>query len=446
MNYELVYFLKVNVAIAIFYIFYRFFFYRDTFFMWRRISLMGFLIVSILYPLLTIQDLIVEQNPLTAIADLYAAFIPEVSVGGAAPQTQTAWGSILSGSLMFIYIGGVVLLLTHFLIQLISIIKLGVGTRTATINGVNVHILTKAQGPFSFFKWIFIYPSAHTQHETDEILTHELTHVRQWHSLDVICSELMCVCFWFNPFVWLIRKEIRNNLEYLADHKVIANGYDHKTYQYHLLGLAHQKTASSLSNNFNILPLKNRIKMMNKKRTRQIARTKYLMFSPVIVFLLIASNMEIVARTTGKVMNEPLSNREEAIPVTENAGEVISITLTPAPVPDEMTEADNTIFEVVEQMPEYPGGQRALMEFLARNIRYPRSEMLNGVQGRVIIQFIVDKDGTVTEPTVVRKVSPEIDKEAMRVITSMPKWTPGKQRGKPVRVKYTVPVRFRLQE
>ena len=99
---------------------------------------------------------------------------------------------------------------------------------------------------FSFFHWIFIYPQAHPQNELSEILTHEGTHARQRHSIDVIISELMCIACWFNPFMWLMKREVRNNLEYMADNRVLEAGHDSKSYQYHLLGLAHQKSAITL--------------------------------------------------------------------------------------------------------------------------------------------------------------------------------------------------------
>ena len=106
---------------------------------------------------------------------------------------------------------------------------------------------------------------------------------------------------------------------------------------------------------------------------------------------------------------------------------------------------EQTIFEVVENMPDFPGGQAALMQYLAKNIKYPTIAQENGTQGRVIVQFVVNRDGSIVDAKVVRSVDPYLDKEALRVINTMPKWKPGMQRGKPVRVKFTVPVMFRLQ-
>ena len=118
---------------------------------------------------------------------------------------------------------------------------------------------------------------------------------------------------------------------------------------------------------------------------------------------------------------------------------------TPPAVVEEEEESSQQIFTVVETMPEFPGGQGALLQYLAKSIKYPVIAQENGIQGRVSCSFVVNKDGSIVDAEVIRGVDPSLDKEALRVINSMPKWSPGKQRGKPVRVKYTVPVTFRLQ-
>ncbi len=121
-------------------------------------------------------------------------------------------------------------------------------------------------------------------------------------------------------------------------------------------------------------------------------------------------------------------------------------TFVPPPPPKPKEEATEEIFVVVEEMPEFPGGQSALMKYLSENIRYPVIAQENGIQGRVICSFVVERDGSITDVQVVRGVDPSLDKEAVRVIQSMPKWKPGKQRGKPVRVRFTLPIVFRLQQ
>ncbi|MDE6347936.1 MAG: TonB family protein [Bacteroides sp.] len=533
----LAYFLKVNVAIALFYAFYRLFFYKDTFFSWRRTALLCFFAVSAAVPLLNIQTWITEQEPMVAMADLYATTVlPEFTLETEVASTD--WRSLIREYAGILYWGVAALLALRFMIQLAGIIRLACQCRQVRIAGVNVHLLPQADGPFSFFRWIFVHPSSHTEEELSEILTHEQTHARQWHSIDVIISELACIFCWFNPFAWLMKREIRTNLEYMADARVLEHGYDSKTYQYHLLGLSHQKAAATIYNSFNVLPLKKRIKMMNKKRTREIGRTKYLMFLPLAALLMIVSNIEAVARTTkeiaaevieavdtrmeqavaeapalqavpqpeqdtqyvtykGKVVDKdgkPVADMEVFSDMKKMKGKAITkadgsfeISVLPdAPVvfqygkgdkarvfafsrtnlpkdkenwtvvydesrwheiqPMEPTDTpDNPVFEVVEKMPEFPeGGMPKLMAYLAKNIRYPEKAQKEGTQGRVTVQFIVEKDGSISHVKPLRGVQPELDAEAVRVISSMPKWKPGTQRGEAVRVRYTVPVVFRL--
>ena len=464
---ELAYFLKINVGIIVFYIFYRLFFYKDTFFHWRRTALLCFLGVSLFYPMLNLQEWVKAHEPMVVIADLYATtLLPEVVFEETITPTHTNWQEFATNSLSIIYFCGVILLFIRFIMQLTSIILLRIQCKVTEIQGVRVQILNKASGPFSFFHWIFVHPESHTQEELAEILTHEQTHAHQLHSADIMFSELICIACWFNPFIWLMKREIRNNLEYMADQRVLQTGYDYKVYQYHLLGLAHNKAAATLYNSFNVLPLKNRIKMMNKKRTKEIGRTKYLLFLPLAALLLIISNIEAVARTTKNFTREVIQTVEKSTEqVTKAVGQIpeqatVEEVTIPKEIPADIditdkdpsaimqkvnTGDDDDIFDVVEEMPVFPGGQTGLMEFIAKNLRYPVKAQKEGIQGRVIARFIVEKDGSVSNLAVARRsVSSELDAEAIRVLSTMPKWTPGKQRGKEVRVKYTVPIAFKL--
>ena len=128
----------------------------------------------------------------------------------------------------------------------------------------------------------------------------------------------------------------------------------------------------------------------------------------------------------------------------EAAGEVLKAKEVIAQ-PEPPKEEEAKVFDVVEQMPSFPGGPSALFEYLSKNIKYPVVAEENGIQGRVIVTFVVEKDGSITDVRVVKSVDPSLDKEAQRVVKSMPRWIPGKQNGSAVRVKYTVPVTFRLQ-
>lgn len=492
---EFAYLLKVNVAFVLFYAFYRLFFYKDTFFKLRRAILLAFFGLALFYPLLNIQDWVRQQEPIADVIYMYSAMLPEATAKADAAASVDWYGWLL-GSLGFIYWGIVAFLCGRFLVQLSSILWLAHTSERVVIHETPVYALRKAAGPFSFFRMVFLHPESHSDKETDEILTHECTHVSQWHSIDVILSEMMCMACWFNPFVWLLKREVRHNLEYLVDNTVIQSGYDSKSYQYHLLGLAHHQSVTTLYNSFNVLHLKNRIMMMNKKRSPGIVRTKYLIFIPLVGILMLLSNIEAVARLTVRLANEatvsnamvtatgilvdetgqPLIGASVVVKggkertITDKKGafslevpanailrcsyqgresqEVLAADMTNnthLSLSSKSREMNEQVFTVVEKMPSFPGGDAELLKYIATNIKYPKESQDNGEQGRVICSFIVGRDGSVNNPEVLRGVTPLLNEEAVRVINTMPRWNPGMQRGKAVAVKYTVPITFRLK-
>lgn len=145
-----------------------------------------------------------------------------------------------------------------------------------------------------------------------------------------------------------------------------------------------------------------------------------------------------------KIIEDDADVEETVMESSEDTGEAVEIKEVEAPV-EEAEPEEQEVFVIVEQMPEFPGGMVECLKYLGKNIKYPTIAQENGIQGRVVVQFVVNRDGSIVDPRVVRSVDPYLDKEALRVIKSMPKWKPGKQRGKTVRVKYTVPVTFKLQ-
>lgn len=412
----LIYLLKVNVAIAMFYAFYKLLLGRDTFFVWRRVVLISFIAVSLILPLLKVEDWMMLQAPVTELSMVYAnVVLPEINLSQA---TESAtWQTILMNWGVVIYYVIALILVGRFVTQLLSILFLAKRCEKRMINNVPVYALQEDIAPFSFFKMIFVNPESHSEEELKEILTHEQAHANQYHSIDVIFSELACVVFWYNPFVWLTKIEIRNNLEYMADSRVLQDGYDTKKYQYHLLGLTYQKAAANLYNNFNYLPLKKRIKMMNKKRTNEIGRVKYLLLLPLVAMLLIGNNMNAQANVTSQEETQTVKKTVQS----SNKEEIV---------------------KVAEVMPKFPGGEAALMKFLMENVRYPQEAKEKNVQGAVIAQFVVQADGSVGTVKIVKKVDPLLDAEAVRVLKSLPKFEPGKIDGKPVSVWYTLPIQF----
>lgn len=431
----ILYFLKVNIALAVLYIMYKLAFTKDTFLNLRRFILLAICVVSVTYPFIRFD---VFNNNIESL-DTWSlnVLLPELAVSAEADISNKAdfnWLSLLVG----IYIVGVIIFLFRSFMEVSNIAGKVLSWPKEVISNVTIHRANEKTEPYSFFKWICISPDWHTKDEIEAILIHEYTHAKEWHSLDIVIVQLLIIVNWFNPFVWLLRSEMKINHEYLADRKVIHSGYNKKIYQYHLIGLTQTPylAAANLYNNFSVLPLKNRLKMLNKKTTPGIMVSKYLMFIPVLLMLLVFSNCQ------NTVKEEPIAKEE---PVAIENPDTRAETTPPAEVTEDEQDPENVVFEIVENMPEFPGGYQALVNYLQTNIKYPAKAIEDKIEGRAIIELIVEKDGSVIAPKLMKSSESAIlDKEALRVMSNMPKWTPGKQRGVPVRVKYMVPVKFVL--
>ena len=444
-----IYLIKINVALMLLYGFYRLTVSRDTFFGLRRLTLWLIYAVALIVPAFNLEYWVRETPTMASIANVYAdTFYPVAVVKAQAPGLT--WMDVLQG----IYWAGVAVLSLRMVWQLFSIIRLVVISRKQEVEGITVHLLKGEGSPFSFFRWIFMYPSTLDGKQLHEVMVHECTHVSGLHSLDTIFSELFSIACWFNPFAWLMKQEVRMNLEYLADESVLSDGNARKSYQYHLLGLAYRqpKDSTKIANNFNLLPLKKRIKMMNKRRTSEIGKAKYLLFAPLAGALLMVSNIESVAREIGEQVPEVVEVQQKAEQAL-NADVAVAnpMAKAEAKTSDATAQADTTKKKkswdcIPETMPQFPGGLGVMMKYLAANIKYPASAVKAKKQGRVIVTFIVQKDGSVTHAKIAKSVDPELDAEALRIVKGMPKWTPGTQNGKPVNVKYTLPVNFSLQK
>jgi TonB family protein len=425
----MLYLLQVNVGLILFYALYKLVCTRDTFFRSRRFILIVSLVLPFILPFIDVREWLESRDRMIMLTHFdYSAVLPEIVVGSEAVETGNRV-FVLSEWIGYLYLAGVVVLLVRLAVQAFSLYRLIVRMPEKEINGVRVKCLNDPSGPFSFFGWIFMNPAAVKEDEISEILTHEMAHVKQHHSVDVLLAEMASICCWMNPFAWLLKREVRLNLEFLADRKVMEAGFATKSYQYHLLGLAYNHKYG-LSNNFNFSHLKQRIIMMNKKKSNAAGHIKYALFVLPAFALLVAGNI-----SCSQGASEKQDAKEEVVaPVSPEAKEA----------PADST-AKEEVFMVAEQMPEYPGGMKEMLKFLQENVKYPVNAIKNNVQGRVIVQFVVEKDGTLTEFKVARSVDPDLDAEALRVLQTMPKWKPGMQKGQVVRVKFTVPVSFKLQ-
>ena len=288
-----------------------------------------------------------------------------------------------------------------------------------------------------------------------EILIHELAHIQNRHSWDLLVADI-CIFFqWFNPASWLLKQELQNIHEYEADETVIEKGVDAKQYQLLLIKKAVGTRLYSMANSFNHSKLKKRITMMLKEKSNPWAKLKYLYILPVAAIAVTAFARPEISETaeeisavkvndlTAIVEAKAIKSTEESVQISTVSQDTVKVNYVPTEVSRKLQ--GTAVFEVVEEMPEFPGGVDAMMEYLQKELRYPESAKEKGIQGRVTVQFIIDKEGNVTNSKVTRSVDKDMDTEAIRLVKAMPKWKPGMQKGKAVAVKYTVPVVFRLE-
>jgi TonB family protein len=448
----LIYLLKVNVAVILFYGFYRLLFQQDTLLRWRRGTLLALIFISLLYPFVDItRQFVNNQHFQEAVRNGFLTIytLPEVVIFKQGAGQSVSFVHSLPQLLVALYGIIAVILFFRLLIQTGIIIGMVNNAQTIELYGRTVHQHRDVKMPFSFFRWIVLNPALYTDMELKEILRHEETHVRESHSVDILLAELLCVFCWFNPFVWLLKREIRMNLEFLADRSVLASGCEAEHYQFHLLRLTYHKAATKIVNNFNVSLLKKRIFMMNKKQTSKQSIFKYTLLIPIAATLVFFSNtfkMQAGAMNsfettgTGVMAGDTETLRNPEIQDTI----VSSSTAKSKAEPDIFLRSGKDIFSHVETPPQFPGGDKALMEYISANLKYPESAIENKIEGRVIVRFVINSEGLVEDIAIQRSLDPACDREAIRIVENMPAWEPGKQSGNPVNVYYTLPILFKL--
>ncbi len=399
----LIYQIKVGICLIAFYLLWKLLLSRETFHRFNRVALLMIMALALVLPWIKFTI-----DAPTAVAGRMIV-LDNIIVGPASveqPQQVTGSWNVMNVATVFYFIGVAIALIwfLHSQWNLHSLLKKG---RKESLPGdITLHVFPGDMPPFSYFKHIVINEQDYRNNQR-EILIHEQAHINLRHSWDVLFTGLVTLFQWWNPAAWLLCRELRQVHEYEADEAVLNEGVDAKQYQLLLIRKSVGDQLFSMANNFNYQSLKKRIRMMTINKSSRWKRLRALAVVPVIALALLAF----------------------ANPKTETASVV----------------GDKKVYETVEQLPQFPGGQNAMIEFLSQNVHYPETAAKNNVEGRVVLQFIVEKDGQIGEVKVARSVDPELDAEALRVVKSMPNFIPGRQDGKPVAVWYTLPIVFKLQ-
>ena len=444
----LIYDVKVAVLIAVFYMFYRLMLAHETFHRVNRLVLLTTAVASFVLPLcvFTMHKTVMVDYEFSQLGEL-TVNEPVVSV----VPTDNQPSVILTTVLPVLFIIGMLATLVHTLISLIRIQLLIHRSEKHPQEDGTVICVTgnTALSPFSWMHYIVMNRSDYEAHDA-AILAHERGHIRLRHSWDLLFVDLLTALQWFNPAMWMLRSDLRAIHEYEADGEVLSLGINARQYQYLLISKAAGIGGYSLANGISHSTLKNRINMMLHKKSNRTSLLKLFALVPIV-----GITLALNARTVNDYVydgpqkqnpvkkgkkNTTIKVGTQEIKVTEASKDDKATTVTMNVVEDEQNATDDKVFDVVENMPEFNGGMGALMQYLSDNIRYPEEK---DIQGRVIVRFVVGKDGSISNAQVVKSVHPSFDAEALRIINNMPKWIPGTQNGKPVNVKYAVPISFR---
>ena len=474
----MIYLIVSAISLALMMAVYRLTLSRTTFHGFNRYVLLTSLALAAVLPLSHFQNVgNVASAPVAYMLNEFTVYADGTANMADATVAESAGGMNFFSILTLVYLAGMAICLIRIAIGVLSSEIICHRRSRVLADGSHLVITDRNYAPFSWRNYIVI---SRKDYETNGamIIAHEQAHIRHHHSVDLILAQLFCAVQWFNPAAWMLKRSLLEVHEFEADASVLEHGFDERRYQICLVRAALQGSFATTTNNFANCSTKKRIVMMNRHLSNPWARLRVLLMLPVVAFAIIMasackndeiqdsqqqttvtyeSSSNVISQMpgvkpdadgdvsiNGKKVSKILVNGEE---VDEKTMAMIKelIAAQHADAEIEIVESDEEeVFMVVEDMPEFPGGTAGLLEYLRANIRYPAGCRENNIQGRVLISFVVEKDGSIVEPEVVKSVDEELDAEAIRVISNMPKWKPGTQRGEPVRVKYTVPVNFRL--
>jgi len=441
-----IYILKSSVCLVLFYLFFRLLLSKETFHRFNRMALLGVLFFSLLIPCIEVttrhqvevQQAVLSIEQLLLMAELEAT---PANVGAVQETPTISWVQIV----LLVYLAGILFLVCRNIYSLICLFRLvHSGKHEKLEKGVTLVVHNQEIAPFSWMKYIVI-SRKDLEENGREILIHEMAHIHHRHSVDLLVADI-CIFFqWFNPGAWLLKQELQNIHEYEADETVINEGVNAKEYQLLLIKKAVGTRLYSMANSFNHSKLKKRITMMLKEKSNPWARLKYLYVFPLAAIAVtafarpeISEKMEEISAVKVNDLAEIVQEKVLQDTVKVSKGEKKDALVVTGVKSKE--EEEIVIFEVVEQMPEYPGGMSALQKYLSEKIA--GSPMKGKAGGRVMVGFTVAETGKIKDVRVLQSDEASLNQEAERIVSEMPDWIPGKQRGRPVPVKYTVPIRF----
>ena len=419
MNEVLLYLLKVSLALGIGLGLFRGFLSGLTFFSWNRAVLLLLLTAALILPAIDFSFFTIQS------AGIGEFVLPVFEVGQNTVQIQDE-GFTWQEWVLFVYLLGVVVLAARMILGFITAQR-QIGKAKLTQFDKNWVAVHPDFSPASFFSYILMPDFDLNDPQQRQILTHESMHVRLLHSWDLLLVNAAKILLWFNPLIYAFESSLREVHEYQADQGV-THQVSRKEYATLLLHLVTSRPSWQFMNNFNQFQTKKRILMLTKTNSTPHQKARFLALIPAVALLVTVFSCEIT-------------------PVEEIEGPTMvekSQVLGPSNLAARITEGADEVFDITEVQPEPPGGLEGWNKYLAYNLRYPEQARKMGVEGTVIVVFVINADGSIRDPEILRGIGAGADEEAIRVVMESAEWTPAYQRGKAVASRMRLPIRFKL--
>jgi TonB family protein len=405
----LLYLIQMTILWAVLALLYYILLRKTTFFALNRWYLLLSILVGIWLPWVPETG---WEAPATA---TYTAWLPMVQVG-LAQTTEWLWppNQVVRWGLIMIYLVGVAVSLTRLFVGLRRIRRLrDTAERHQVADGSVLYKTASVDMPATFMGWIF-WPARYGQNDLNAeqlaILKHEQAHQKGWHSVDIMFMELIGVVFWFHPLLLWYQSSLRLVHEYIADQAATKHS---SRKQYGLLLIRHAQSGlvPALTHHFFQSPLKQRLIMLTQQHSGTWLRLRYLLLIPVL-----ASTFWFC-----QTIKDDLASS-----------------------PDALSKSEIVKLDGLDVLPEFPGGQAAMMQYLGSEVKYPQAARKAKTEGLTAIRFIVNRNGSIIDAEIVKDLENGCGAEALRVIKAMPDWTPGQKDGQPVKTSMVIPIKFKL--
>jgi TonB-dependent SusC/RagA subfamily outer membrane receptor len=413
--------IEVAICMAALTLLYLLLWRKDTNFTFKRILLLGIPFSSIVIPLINLN---IDLQPAQQTAPIqYITYLPSQLELVYMPIADEATKMTEWELAFWLFAAGASIMLMRLLISYYKIWQLY--RRSSPASTGDYRIIEDPVQSFSFFNLVMINRSQARSTELEYILAHEKAHSHQGHSYDVLWLELVKMLHWFNPMIWLITRESRQNMEYLADQEVALQTENPQHYQHAIVQHASQGGYQLLKTQFSKTNLRNRIIMMNQPNNRRVPSWKLLVTLPVLAMLFMSFSLKIEHLDFAKKISSVLPVEKMDEPIAQ------------------LDTLPYEVFSIVEEMPKpVTGDINSYYAQINEDLRYPKKAIKNGIKGIVHVEFIIEKDGSLIAFSTRGGLSKECDAEAIRVVKEGPGWNPGKQRGRAVNVRTIVPIAF----